>query len=229
MNPNELAFFTGLFGSIHCIGMCGPLAFAVPSFHPNRWLVVLDKLVYNLGRTVSYILLGVLIGFAGRELWLSGMQQTISVLTGLLIILAAFSRLLKISIGRGKLAGKIMQPFNQLLAYALQNRAGHLIVGLLNGFLPCGFVYLALAGALNTGNVLASAQYMFWFGMGTLPLMLAAMISTGLAGPIFRRRINAAMPYLMICLGLWFVLRGLNLDIPYLSPTPGKEGVAVCE
>lgn len=229
MNNNELAFFTGLFGSIHCIGMCGPLAFAVPSLHKQRWLIVFDKLVYNFGRTLSYTLLGIIIGLAGRQLWLSGMQQIISILTGLLIILAAFSRLLKVSFGNGALATKIVQPFNRVLAYALQHKAGHLITGILNGFLPCGFVYLAMAGALNTGSVIASAEYMFWFGIGTMPLMLAAMISTGLAGPLFRRHINKSIPYIMLGLGLWFVLRGLTLDIPYVSPQQEKTGVEVCK
>lgn len=228
MTANELAFFTGLFGSIHCIGMCGPLAFAVPSFHKQRWLIVFDKLVYNLGRTFTYTLLGLLIGLAGRQLWLAGMQQTISILTGILIIFAATSRILKLSAGKAGWSLRIMQPFNRLLAYSLQHKAGHLITGILNGFLPCGFVYLAMAGALNTGSISASALYMFWFGIGTLPLMLAAMVSTGLASPLFRRRINKTIPYFMLCLGAWFVLRGLNMNIPYLSAPEEKAGVEVC-
>jgi len=228
MNYNELAFFTGLFGSIHCVGMCGPLAFAVPSFHENRWLILFDKLVYNLGRTLTYTLLGVLIGLIGRQLWLAGIQSSISILTGVFIILAASSRILKISYGNGKWVSKIVQPFNKLLSYAMRHKAGHLITGILNGFLPCGFVYLAMAGALNTGSVMASAQYMLFFGLGTLPLMLAAMVSTGLAGPAFRRRINKAIPFVMMGLGVWFILRGLNLDIPYLSPEKVNEGVEVC-
>jgi len=228
MNYNELAFFTGLFGSIHCVGMCGPLAFAVPSFHKNRWLIIFDKLVYNLGRTLTYTLLGILIGLIGRQLWLAGIQSSVSILTGIFIILAASSRLLKISYGNGKLASKIVQPFNNLLSYAMRHKAGHLITGILNGFLPCGFVYLAMAGALNTGSVMASAEYMLFFGLGTLPLMLAAMVSTGLAGPAFRRKINKTIPFVMLGLGVWFILRGLNLNIPYLSPEKVNEGVEVC-
>jgi sulfite exporter TauE/SafE len=228
MNYNELAFFTGLFGSIHCIGMCGPLAFAVPSIHQQRWLIIFDKLIYNLGRTLTYTLLGVLIGLAGQQLWLAGMQQTISILTGVFIILAATSRILKLSIGNGVWFSGFVQSFNKLLGYALRHKAGHLMVGILNGFLPCGFVYLAMAGALNTGSVIASAQYMFWFGIGTLPLMMLAMVSTGFAGPLFRRRINKAIPFFMLILGFWFVLRGFNLDIPYLSPPKMDTGVEVC-
>jgi sulfite exporter TauE/SafE len=228
MNYNELAFFTGLFGSVHCIGMCGPLAFAVPSFHENRWLIIFDKLVYNLGRTLTYTLLGLLIGLIGQQLWLAGVQQTLSILTGAFIILAASSRILKISFGNGKWVSKMVQPFNKLLSYAMKHKAGHLITGILNGFLPCGFVYLAMAGAINTGNMMASAQYMLFFGLGTLPLMLVTMVSTGLAGPAFRKRINKVIPLAMLGLGVWFVLRGLNLDIPYLSPGGINEDVEVC-
>lgn len=228
MNYNELAFFTGLFGSVHCVGMCGPLAFAVPSFHENRWLIIFDKLVYNLGRTLTYTLLGLLIGLIGQQLWLAGVQQTLSILTGAFIILAASSRILKISFGNGKWVSKMVQPFNKLLSYAMKHKAGHLITGILNGFLPCGFVYLAMAGAINTGNMMASAQYMLFFGLGTLPLMLVTMVSTGLAGPAFRKRINKVIPLAMLGLGVWFVLRGLNLDIPYLSPGEINEDVEVC-
>ncbi len=228
MSYNELAFFTGLFGSIHCIGMCGPLALAIPGFHKQAWIMVFDKFIYNLGRTITYTLLGLLIGLLGKQLWLAGMQQSISILTGVFIILAAASRILKLSIGKHDWLSGLVQPFNKVLSYALQNKAGHLMIGILNGFLPCGFVYLALAGALNTGDVLSSAQYMFWFGIGTLPLMMLAMVSTGFAGPLVRRRINKAIPFAMLCLGAWFILKGMNLDIPYLSPPKMDNGVEVC-
>jgi uncharacterized protein len=119
-------------------------------------------------------------------------------------------------------------PVNRVLSYALQHKAGHFIVGLLNGFLPCGFVYLALVGALNTNSPVSASEYMFWFGIGTFPLMLLAMVSAGFAGAVFRRRINKLMPYLMICLGLWFILRGIGLNIPYLSPDRQSPGTSVC-
>jgi sulfite exporter TauE/SafE len=172
--------------------------------------------------------LGIIIGLIGRQFWLAGIQSSVSILTGVFIILAACSRMLKISFGNWKWISKMVQPFNKLISYAIRHKAGHLIIGILNGFLPCGFVYLALAGALNTGNVMYSAQYMLFFGLGTLPLMLAAMVSVGLVGPSFRRRINKAIPFVMLALGVWFILRGLNLDIPYLSPENINEGVEIC-
>ena len=228
MSSNYVAFFIGLFGSIHCVGMCGPLAFSVPSFHAKWWLVVADKFTYNFGRIITYSLLGLLIGFAGRQLWISGLQQGVSIISGLLIVLAGLSRLLKIRLSQSSLISKALSPVNRLLGYALQHRAGHLIVGMLNGLLPCGFVYLALIGAVNTPSPLKAAQFMFWFGLGTFPLMLLATVSAGMIGPIFRRRINAVLPYLIVCLGCWFIVRGLGLNIPYLSPARQHSGVVVC-
>jgi sulfite exporter TauE/SafE len=228
MSNNSIAFFIGLFGSIHCIGMCGPLAFSVPSFHSKWWLIVADKFVYNLGRIITYSLLGLLIGFVGKQLWISGLQQGVSLLSGLLIILAGISRLLKIKLSQSSIVNKALSPVNKLLSYALKHRAGHLVIGLLNGLLPCGFVYLALIGAINTSSPLASAQFMFCFGLGTFPLMLLATVSAGFVGPVFRRRINTVLPYLIVCLGFWFILRGLGLDIPYLSGGKQNNGVAIC-
>ena len=228
MSSNEIAFFIGLFGSVHCIGMCGPLAFAVPSFHKSWWLVVADKFTYNAGRVITYSFLGLLIGLLGRQLWLAGLQQGVSVLSGALIITAGLSRLFKVKFTQSRFMPKVLAPVNRLINYALKHKAGHLAVGMLNGFLPCGFVYLALVGAVNTASPAASAQYMFWFGVGTFPLMLLATVSSGFIGPVLRRRINKGMPYLMVCLGFWFLLRGMGLDIPYLSPPNQATGVSVC-
>ncbi|MCJ8208961.1 sulfite exporter TauE/SafE family protein [Mucilaginibacter sp. RS28] len=228
MSPNEIAFFIGLFGSIHCIGMCGPLAFAIPIGQGGKWLLVWDKLLYNFGRIISYTALGTLVGLVGKQLWLAGLQQSISIISGVLIILAAGSRFFKLKVAKGKLGLLLLEPFNKLLVFALKNRAGHLVIGMLNGLLPCGFVYLALIGAVNTGAVLASAKYMAFFGLGTVPLMLAAAIASGFLNATVRRRMNRVVPYFMLCLGVWFVLRGLALDIPYLSPAKDQTGGVIC-
>ncbi|MXV16743.1 sulfite exporter TauE/SafE family protein [Hufsiella ginkgonis] len=226
MSDNTLAFFTGLFGSIHCLGMCGPLAFSVPSAHAGSWMLVFDKLIYQLGRVVSYTLLGVLTGFIGKQLWMAGLQQVVSIVSGLLIVTAACSLLLKWTGPKHSLTF----PFTRLLSLALKHRYNHLVIGMLNGMLPCGFVSLALAGAINTGTVAGAAVYMTCFGAGTMPLMLVATLGAGWITPLFRKKINKVVPWFMLCLGAWFVLRGLTLSVPYL--VPGKEaakpGVAVC-
>ncbi|WP_235964559.1 sulfite exporter TauE/SafE family protein [Pedobacter gandavensis] len=217
----------GLLGSVHCIGMCGPLAFAVPSLKQGWVFLVLDKLLYQLGRIVSYCFLGLIIGLIGQQLWMAGLQQVISIFSGILIVMAACSRLFKIQMLKNTPAA-FLKPFNKLFGYALKHKANHLIIGIINGFLPCGFVYLAMAGALNTGSVSNSAIYMFWFGMGTLPLMFIATVGIGFTGALVRKKINRVIPYFMLFLGIWFILRGMELNIPYLSPASTTQGVAEC-
>ncbi|MFD2872924.1 sulfite exporter TauE/SafE family protein [Mucilaginibacter ximonensis] len=228
MSANQIAFYIGLFGSVHCIGMCGPLAFAIPGLRNRGWLLIADKFIYNVGRLLSYTLLGYLIGLLGRQLWLAGLQQGVSIISGLLIILAGFARLFKIKLSQNSFLAGAVLPVQRTISYGLSHQWGHFFIGMLNGFLPCGFVYLALVGAVNTSSPIASAQYMFWFGAGTFPLMLIAAIGSSYIGPVFRRRINKGMPLLMICLGCWFLLRGLSLNIPYLSPAKQQQGVAIC-
>lgn len=216
MSDQYLAFMIGLMGSVHCIGMCGPLAFAVPSAKGGAYLV-LDKILYQLGRIVSYSVLGLVMGLLGRQIWLSGFQQGISIISGVLILFAALNRIFRFSAAARN--SFLLVPFNKLFGYALKHRANHLIIGMINGLLPCGFVYLALAGAVNTGDVQHAAAYMFWFGVGTTPLMLMATIGIGMSSSLVRNKINRAIPYLMIVLGCWFILRGMDLNIKYLSPS----------
>jgi sulfite exporter TauE/SafE len=226
MSEQYLAFMIGLLGSVHCIGMCGPLAFAVPSLQKGAGWLLLDKGLYQVGRIISYCLLGLLIGLIGRQLWMAGLQQGVSIFTGLLIILAACSRIFKIAM-RGH-STLLLKPFHRLFGYALKHKANHLIIGMINGLLPCGFVYLALAGAVNMPDLSGAVAYMFFFGLGTAPLMMIAALTVGLTGTIMRNRINKVVPYLMVCLGIWFILRGLELNIPYLSPAP-HQAAASCK
>jgi sulfite exporter TauE/SafE len=226
MSEQYLAFMIGLLGSVHCIGMCGPLAFAVPSLQQGAGWLILDKGLYQLGRIISYCVLGLIIGLIGIQLWMAGIQQGVSIFTGLLIIMAACSRIFKIAF-RGN-ANILLKPFHRLFGYALKHKANHLIIGMINGLLPCGFVYLALAGAVNMPDIKGAIGYMFFFGLGTAPLMMIAAMTVGLTGTIMRNRINKVVPYLMVCLGIWFILRGLELNIPYLSPAPHNAG-AICK
>lgn len=226
MGNNQVAFLIGLFGSVHCVGMCGPLAFSIPSSGKYAWLLVTDKLLYNFGRVITYTSLGLLLGYLGKLFWLSSLQQAVSILSGMFIVALGVSRLIKF---KNKISSKVYFPwFYKMINLAVKHKAGHLVLGMLNGFLPCGFVYVALFGALNTTSPADAAQFMFWFGMGTFPLMFIATLSFGFLSPLIRHRINVAMPYLMVCLGFWFILRGSGLNIPYLSPIVKEVGVEVC-
>jgi len=227
MSNEKLAFFIGLLGSLHCIGMCGPLAFAVPFKHSGWGHLLWNKFIYQFGRIISYCFLGALVGLMGKQIWQAGLQQGISIFTGALIILAAFSRLFKFSVLKGTPL-KILSPFNKVFSYAFKHKFNHLIIGIINGLLPCGFVYLALAGALNTGSIKHGIIYMFWFGVGTVPLMLSAAIIVGFSGFTFRNTLNKIVPYIMLILGFWFLLRGFELNIPYLSPQQPNSDLLEC-
>lgn len=214
MNHLQLGFIIGLFGSLHCVGMCGPLAFAIPNLASNKWALIWDKLLYQLGRAISYAILGFLIGLLGKRLWIAGFQQSLSILCGIFIVLYSAFRLLP-----SKRNINTRFPLvNEWIAKAIQKRHGHFVVGMLNGILPCAFVYVALATAVNTSSAVQSALFMFFFGLGTLPLMFSAAVGVSFAGYNVRRSINNILPVLSLFLGIWFILRGLSLDIPFLSP-----------
>lgn len=217
MSTQAIAFFIGFFGSVHCIGMCGPLIFSVPTFKTTRFFMITDKVVYQLGRIVTYTLLGVLLGFVGQQVWIAKVQQMVSIVTGVGILLAGGMRLFHFS---PEVSLPLFTSINTLIRYAYQHKANHLIMGILNGFLPCGLVYLALATALNQGGVYQSATYMFWFGLGTTPLVLLAAVGLSFFRPFYTLIYAKLIPILMILLGAWFLLRGLELNIPYLSPAP---------
>jgi len=222
MSNDRLAFFIGLLGSLHCIGMCGPLAFSVPVTQPGWLSMVWNKLLYQMGRIASYTILGAFVGLLGKQIWQAGFQQGVSIITGLLILVAALSKIFKLSLLHGNPMFLVM-PINNLFSYAFHHKANHLIIGMINGILPCGFVFLALAGAINMENIQQSMSYMFWFGLGTTPLMFAATLIVGFSGMPFRKRLNRFVPYMLLLLGIWFFMRGLELGIPYLSPQrPGS-------
>jgi sulfite exporter TauE/SafE len=225
MNHLQLAFIIGLLGSLHCVGMCGPLAFALENKSKSKWVMVFQKLSYNLGRAISYAFLGLLIGIVGKQFWIAGLQQGISIISGVFIIAATLPRILPL-FNLGSYTPKFFtNSVNHLLTKAIVHKAGHFYIGMLNGLLPCGFVYLGLATAVNTNSILQSSLFMLFFGLGTIPLMLAAMVGINFTKPAIRHQINRVLPVLTIFLGVWFILRGLNLNIPYLSPAISQTEV----
>jgi uncharacterized protein len=214
-------FIFGLVGSFHCVGMCGPIAMALPFVGSTGWRYYAGRLLYNSGRIVTYASLGALAGAFGESLQMAGLQQTISIVSGVLILLL----LVLPAAVKGKSASvlgtdKLMVWVRRKLGYYfLQNSLGSLfMVGLLNGLLPCGFVYIALAGAISAPGVGGAMLYMALFGLGTLPLMFIVSLSGKLISLKMRGMFNRAVPYIGMTLAILFIVRGLGLGIPYLSP-----------
>lgn len=210
------AFLTGILGSLHCLGMCGPLVMALPQSSGAR------AVLYHASRITAYALMGVLIGVFGKGLNLAGFQQSISILSGILVLLFAF----------GLLRKKSSWPpfFTRIYQRLMQSTdlGSVALLGLLNGFLPCGMVYIAMAGALVEQDMMMGAAYMAVFGLGTLPMMLGISWSKKLWSISLRQKLNKAIPVFTVMIGILFILRGLNLDIPYVSPKVVNQEVQDC-
>lgn len=217
------AFLIGFIGSFHCVGMCGPIALSLPYQDVTKWRTAANTLVYNLGRIVSYSFIGLLFGFLGKGIALAGLQQWLSIGLGVLMLLAAFSvfnfekQLIKIPI-LDVFFRKIRFGLGQLLKRKNKKTQTLFTLGILNGFLPCGLVYLAVVGAIGTGSILGGSLYMTLFGLGTIPLMLSVSLLGNLINLNVRKRIQKAIPIMLFAFAILFILRGLNLDIPYISP-----------
>lgn len=219
-------FLFGLFGSMHCVGMCGPIALALPG-NDNKFAFWAGRINYNLGRSITYALMGGVLGLIGLGAFLAGYQELISVLAGGLIITVAV-----IAIISGKVNWMHLKPM-WLPIESLKKGMGRMLrfnspggllgLGLLNGFLPCGFVYVALAGALVSGSAIDGMIYMFAFGLGTFPVMFLVSASNKLVTLDIRLKMQKAVPYVAIALGVLLILRGLALGIPFISPVLGGD------
>ena len=214
-------FLFGLLGSFHCVGMCGAIALALPGAGGSRRRYVAGRVLYNLGRVTTYALLGGAAGVLGQGLRLAGWQQGLSLLSGGLILLLVVVP--ERYLGRAAAfldLDVVLAKVKRRLAYFYQQPSlGALYTtGLLNGLLPCGLVYLALAGAISASGVAGAAAYMTLFGLGTLPLMLALSLSGQLVPLAWRARMRRAVPITATLMAGLFIVRGLGLGIPYLSP-----------
>ena len=221
------AFILGLVGSLHCAGMCGPLALALPPAGNTTPAYVLGRVAYNLGRIVTYCALGLVFGLVGATLWLAGVQRWVSIALGVALLLGLFAsrKLLAWSLVTSLVAW-VKAPMSALLRR--RSVASLAVLGLLNGLLPCGLVYVACAGAAATGGILAGAQYMAAFGVGTVPMMLALSLSGKLVPLSLRLQFRKAIPVCVFLLATLLILRGLSLGIPYVSPDLSAGSASCC-
>ena len=215
------AFLMGLIGSIHCISMCGPIVYLLPLDHYNNKKKTIQLLSYHLGRFCTYIGLGIIMGFLGEQLNIFGLQQQVSILMGTLLIISAF---IPLSGAFNKTPNKILlTAYTKLkteFSMVLKKRGivSLFVLGILNGLLPCGLLYMALFGSLNTKTPLEGAVFMLCFGLGTIPLMTLVAFLSNFISAKSKQYFTKAMPWLLFILGSLFILRGSGLDIPYLSP-----------
>jgi len=216
--------------------MCGPIALALPLNQGNWVSRVGGALLYNSGRILTYMLLGALFGFLGKGIQLAGFQLWASIIIGALMIVMVIFPLIfgsRISLTRifGGYTNRLFSRFQKL--FHTGSVSSFFTIGLLNGILPCGLVYVGVAGAVNTGEVINAMIYMALFGLGTVPVMFTITLIGNFLSHTVRTTINRITPYVVILLGVLFILRGLSLGIPYISPkaealTPVVEKAHKC-
>ncbi len=222
------AFVLGLIGSVHCAGMCGPLALALPQSGNARWHFVAGRVAYNVGRTITYCLLGTVFGLVGKSFLLIGLQRWVSIGLGVLLLAGLISSR-KLSLWR-PLTALVSTVTSQISSRLRRRSAASLLqLGLLNGLLPCGLVYVACAGAAATGGLLSGTGYMAAFGLGTVPMLLSISLSGSLVPLAFRAHLRKAIPVAVFCVAALLILRGMSLGIPYLSPDLSTAGPACCQ
>lgn len=230
------AFIVGLVGSAHCAGMCGPIALALPLKSDNWFTRVGGGLVYNAGRIITYMILGAVFGMLGKGIHMAGFQLWASIIIGIAMIVMVvipliFKQLPSLNNVFEGYSARLLGGFRNM--FHKGGTPSLFGIGLLNGILPCGLVYVAVAGAINTGDVVSAMLYMALFGAGTIPVMLAVSLAGTMISLKLRIFVNKLAPYVIVLLGVLFILRGLSLGIPYVSPkaealTPVVEKAHKC-
>ncbi len=223
------ALLLGFMGSLHCVGMCGPIAFMLPVDRKNPVKKAGQITLYHLGRLIAYATIGVVFGLLGKGLYVFGMQQKLSIAIGvLMIVMVLIPAKTFAKYNFSKPVYKIISKVKSRLGQELKKKTADtfLTIGVLNGFLPCGLVYMALFAAIAMGDVAKGSLYMILFGLGTVPLMTTAVYFSGFLKSGAKKRIQKLIPVFVIVMGVLFILRGLGLGIPYVSPSPVLEVVS---
>ncbi len=221
-----IAFALGLIGSLHCAAMCGPLQLALPIPAGGAGRIIAGRLLYQGGRITTYCLLGAVAGWLGHAIAFAGMQRALSIGLGVAILGGLLvSKKVALSVP----AVKLVMALKSAMSAQLRQRGFRslTLLGLLNGLLPCGLVYVAMAGAVAAGSLVRGMACMAVFGLGTLPMMLAISLSGKIFPPQLRLRLRAMIPAGICVVAALLILRGMALGIPYLSPDL-TSGAANC-
>ncbi len=171
------AIFMGLAGGLHCAGMCGPLVLAATAKNP----FVGVKIVYNLGRVLTYGLLGLLVAGIGGLIQVTVYQNWISYLLGGMLLLIGFGAINGFDIpGLSPLIQRFTGWLKRTFGSMLHGKKNIFFLGMLNGLLPCGLTYLALTYCLTLDHYTDGFLFMIVFGLGTIPVMVGLLWFLGI-------------------------------------------------
>lgn len=208
------AFIMGIAGSLHCAGMCSPLAFAAISL---RSPAMMNRVLYNLGRITTYGILGTLTATIGYMLPLSEVQDLLSITLGAgLVIIAGMGitgiRVPLLTHGQIRFTGIVKAAFSKYISR--KSPGALLVLGAVNGLLPCGLTFLALSFCITLTKPLEGFAYMVAFGIGTLPVMLGLVSVLDLAKNKMNWNVGKVTTGLMIFSGVILIARVFLLHQP---------------
>ena len=205
----------GFLGSWHCVGMCGPLAMALPYRTTKPLPRLALSTLYTLGRTTTYIGVGMILATTGEFFSMAGLQRVLSVSVGLILIaivlLPAINKKLEQAVYQTRLGRSVQKRIAKL--YRNQNVATFYWVGLLNGLLPCGLVYMAAFAALGSARLAYGLSIMLGFGLGTWPLMTALAIFP-IREWLSRVQGLKLSNVLMFVAGTLMIIRATTIELP---------------
>lgn len=210
-------FIVGLLTSIHCISMCGGInlsqciSYKFDEVERGRVSKFKPSLLYNGGRVLSYTLIGGFVGALGSFVSFSGhMKGIVAIVSGIFMIIMGIN-MLDILPWLKKLNPRIPKSLRNLVGRD-SGKHGPFFVGLLNGLMPCGPLQAMQLYALGSGNFYRGALSMFFFSMGTVPLMFGFGAAASLLSKKFNRKMMKASAVLVIILGIIMTGRGFNLS-----------------
>lgn len=225
-----LAFSMGLMSSFHCVGMCGPIALALPIQKGSKFVQFTGLLTYNLGRSFTYSLLGLLLGSVGSSLVWIGYLRYLSIFSGVLMLAYVFwPAHLDRYFHTPPFWQKLIRQLKTGMAGLLQKKSflSWFSLGILNGLLPCGLVYLALISSVATGGPLPGSLFMLMFGAGTVPAMMAVGFFKQWFTVSLRTKMRKLMPVMLALAGIVLVARGLLIQYPD-TPQNTSKGITIC-
>ena len=210
-------FLLGLAGSLHCAVMCGPLCMALPLSREDKNKMLIQSFIYHSGRILGYASLGMVIGLAGQALVFMRIQNVIIISTGILFLIIGAYQVSKKNLNFSYFT-QLQQPklikktFSTLINRS--DKASIVAMGFLNGLLPCGLVYSALALSIQNFTIKSTIINMVFFGFGTLPMMIS--LTAGIGATFFSKKINfkSVSPYIFLLMGILMIYRGLNMNLP---------------
>ncbi len=209
------ALAIGFLGSFHCAGMCGPIALMLPQSSGSTGKIIGGRLIYNTGRVLTYVLIGVLFGVLGLTVAIKGFQRELSIISGALILLTIILNSInknwfRIFNSSNFISTAVRGRLKKL--FASKTLLSLFFIGVLNGLLPCGFVYLAIAGAASAGSIGGGAIYMALFGLGTFPMMATISVAVNYFGMRFRKLFSKITVPVALALGVFLIYRGTIMD-----------------